>query len=44
MNRQKIKNFKEIAYSFNDDLNRDLQNLEFKKTFYSELLKLKLFI
>lgn len=39
MNKQKIK---KIAYSFQVDLVKDLKNPEFKKNFYSELLKLQI--
>lgn len=39
MNKQNIK---KKAYSFQDDLDKDLKNSEFKKNFYSELLKLQI--
>ena len=34
------KNFKKLAYSFQDDLKKDLKNKKFKEVFYQEKIKL----
>jgi len=40
MTKTSKKNLKKLAYSFQDDLKKDLKNKKFQKIFYQEKIKL----